>query len=490
MPHKRPRSFAYNLVVIGAGSAGLVASLIASTLKAKVALIEAERMGGDCLNTGCVPSKALLRSAKVIADARRAPEFGLRSAAIDYDFGEVMDRVQAVIREIAPHDSVERFTGLGVECIQGRARVIDPWRVAVGDRELTTRNIIIATGSRPRIPKLPGIEACGYLTTDTLWDIRERPGRLLIMGAGAIGCELSQAFARLDCDVTLVLRGPRLLPKEDPQVGELVRKQLELDGVTVLSGHTPLRVEPQADGSHALICRQAGNGEEVTIPFDRLLPATGRRPTIAGLGLEELGVRLSDNGSPQCNRFLQTSIPSIYCAGDVAGPYLFTHTASHQAWYASVNALFGGIKRFKVDYRIIPWVTFTDPEVARVGLNQSQAAQQHIPFELTTYPLSDSDRAIADSDTAGFIEVLTVPGRDRILGVTLVGRHAGELLAEFVLAMKHGLGLNKILATIHPYPTLGEANKASAGLWRKAHAPKTLLKGIRRLQKLRRTPLF
>jgi len=484
MAQQRPKRFDYNLVVIGGGSAGLVGALIATTLRARVALVEKGEMGGECLNTGCVPSKALIRTAKVIAQARRGREFGLGEVKLDYDFAEVMERVQRVIARIAPHDSVERFTKLGVECISGTATVLDPWRVQVGNRVLTTRNIIIATGSRPRIPDLPGLDGCDYLTSDTLWKIRQRPKRLLILGGGPIGCELSQAFARLDCQLTQVFRGPRLLAGEDADVSELVRASLERDGVQVRSGHTPLRIESLADGGHALVCRRGD--DEVSLGFDRLLLATGRIPNIQGLGLEQLGLSLTAAGAPDCNAFLQTNIPSIYCAGDVAGPYNFTHTASHQAWYASVNALFGGLKRFKVDYRVVPRVTFTDPEVARVGLNQSEAVSQGIPHEVTVYQLEESDRAIADGDTRGFIKVITPPGKDRILGVTIVGSHGGELIAEFVLAMKHGLGLNKILATIHSYPTLTESAKAVAGQWRKAHAPEGLLKWVGRLQRWRR----
>ena len=480
----RPKHFDYNLVVIGAGSAGLVSAYIAATLRARVALIERGEMGGDCLNTGCVPSKALLRSAKMLAYARRADEFGFKRADVDYDFGEVMQRVQRVVAQVAPHDSVERYTALGVECIQAEARILDPWRVQAGERVLTTRNIIIATGGRPSVPPLPGLELSGYLSSDSVWQLRERPRRLLVLGGGPIGCELSQAFARLGCEVTQVVRGPRLLAREDPEAAELVTAALRRDGVRVLTGHRAMAVEAGAGAGHQLRCD--GPDGELTLPFDRLLLATGRTPVTTGLGLEELGLQLDPRGQPLCNRFLQTNIPSIYCAGDVAGPYQFTHTASHQAWYASVNALFGGIKRFKVDYRVIPWATFTDPEVARVGLNESEARQQGIAFEVTHYPLDDSDRAIADNETNGYVKVLTPPGKDRILGVTIVGSHAGDLIAEFVLAMRHGLGLNKILATIHIYPTLAEANKAAAGTWRRGHAPQRLLALVERLQRWRR----
>lgn len=484
MDFQRPKRFDYNLIVIGGGSAGLVSALIGTTLRAKVALIEKAEMGGECLNTGCVPSKALIRTAKLLSHARRADEFGLRSVSIDYDFAEVMQRVHRVIAEIAPHDSVERFTAMGVDCIQGEASFIDPWRVQVGDRQLSSRHIIVATGSRPSIPDLPGLEQCDYLTSDSLWKMRERPARLLVLGSGPIGCELSQAFARLDCQVTQVFRGERLMSAEQAEVSAAVSASMAHDGVQLKPAHRPLRIETADDGSQLLVC--AAGDKEVSLGFDRLLLATGRRPNVAGLGLEKLGIHLNKAGSPDCDAFLQTSVPSIYCAGDVAGPYQFTHTASHQAWYASVNALFSGIKRFKVNYRVVPRVTFTDPEVARVGLTPHEAKQQGIPFETTDYPLSESDRAIADGEARGFIQVLTVPGKDRILGVTIVGSHAGELIAEFVLAMQHNLGLNKILGTIHSYPTLVESAKAVAGRWRKAHAPQGILRWVERLQRWRR----
>lgn len=482
MRHQRPPSFDYNLVVIGAGSAGLVAALVATSVRAKVALVEQGPMGGECLNSGCVPSKALLRCAKLLHDSRRAAEFGLGRVHIDYDFAGVMERVQRVIAKVAPNDSIERYSALGVECIQGRARIRDPWCVEVGERRLSTRNIIIATGSRPSIPDLPGLQQCAPLSSETLWSLRERPRNLLVLGGGAMGCELAQAFARLDCKVTLVARSSTLLPREDPEVGTLLGEVLERERVRVLTGHTALRIEPEPDQGFRLVCR-APDGDDHRIRFDRLLLATGRRPNTGGLGLEDLGIRLDPDGTPLCNRFLQTNLPNIYCAGDLIGPYRYTHSASHQAWHASVNALFGGIKRFKVDYRAIPWVTFTDPEIARVGLSETQARAQRIAFEISRHPVARTDRAITDGLGDGFIQVLTPPGKDRILGVTLVAAHAGDLLPEFVLAMKQGIGLKKLLATVHSYPTLAEGNRAVAAEWRRKHAPAGLLKWMERLHR-------
>jgi pyruvate/2-oxoglutarate dehydrogenase complex dihydrolipoamide dehydrogenase (E3) component/uncharacterized membrane protein YdjX (TVP38/TMEM64 family) len=477
----KPRSFDRNLVVIGAGAGGLVSAYIAAAVKAKVTLIEGHRMGGDCLNFGCVPSKALIRSAKMARQLRKAHELGV-SAAGQVDFAAVMKRVHGVIRDIEPHDSVERYTGLGVEVLQGHARITSPWTVEVTladgrAQTLTTKSIVIAAGASPTVPPIPGLEQAGFLTSDTLWGLTELPRRLLVLGGGPIGSELAQSFARLGSAVTQVEMAPRLLAREDPEVSELVAAALRADGVNVLTSHQAVRVEV-VDGEKRLIARHGG--AEVAIPFDELLCAVGRSPRVTGYGLEELGIPLTPGKTIATNAWLQTPYPNIYAVGDVAGPFQFTHTAAHQAWYAAVNALFGRFRRFKADYRVIPWATFTDPEVARVGLSESEAREQGIPFEVTRYGIDDLDRAIADGTAHGFVKVLTVPGKDRILGVTIVGEHAGDLLAEYVLAMKHGLGLNKILGTIHIYPTLAEANKYAAGEWKRAHAPQGLLRWVAR----------
>jgi pyruvate/2-oxoglutarate dehydrogenase complex dihydrolipoamide dehydrogenase (E3) component/uncharacterized membrane protein YdjX (TVP38/TMEM64 family) len=482
----KPKSFDRNLVVIGAGAGGLVTSYIAAAVKARVTLVEGHRMGGDCLNYGCVPSKALIRSAKVAQVLKTAQAFGVADAAGRVDFAAVMQRVHRVIGEIEPHDSVERYTAMGVEVLQGHARITSPWRVEVtladgSSQTLTTRSIVIATGASPFVPPIPGLQEAGVLTSDTVWGLRELPQRLLVLGGGPIGCELAQSFARLGSTVTQVEMAERLMVREDPEVAELVTASLRADGVQVLTGHQAVRVE-QVDGRKQLIARhgQGAQAREVAIPFDALLCAVGRSPRVSGYGLEALGIPLTPRGTIETNAWLQTRYPNIYAVGDVAGPYQFTHTAAHQAWYAAVNALFGRLRRFKADYRVIPWATFTDPEVARVGLSEAEATAQGIAFEVTRYGIDDLDRAIADGTAHGFVKVLTVPGKDRILGVTIVGEHAGDLLAEYVLAMKHGLGLNKILGTIHTYPTLSEANKYAAGQWKRAHAPEKLLRWVQR----------
>ena len=479
----RPKSFDYNLVAIGAGSAGLVTAYIGAAVKAKVALIEKEKMGGDCLNTGCVPSKALIRSAKMLAYAKRAEEFGFRKTEVDYDFATVMERVQQVIGKVEPHDSVERYTSLGVEVIIGAAKIVSPWAIEVAGKIITTRSIVIATGARPFIPPIPGLDQVDYLTSDTVWNLRKRPERLVVLGGGPIGSELTQAFARLGSRVTQVEMAPRIMGREDADAADSIKEKFESEGVTVLTGHRAKAVTVDGD-CKKLICEC--DGTEVAIDFDAILVAVGRQANVTGFGLEELGVRIAGRGTIEADPFLRTNFPNIFCAGDVAGPYQFTHTASHQAWYAAVNALFGTFKKFRVDYSVIPWATYTDPEVARVGLNETEAAEQGIPFEVTKYGIDDLDRAIADSEDHGWVKVLTRPGSDKILGVTIVGAHASDIIAEYILAMKHGIGLNKILGTIHIYPTLTEANKMAAGQWKKAHAPEKLLLWVEKFHRWRR----
>ncbi len=479
--HPKPKKFDCNLVVIGGGSAGLVTAYIAAAIKAKVTLIEKHKMGGDCLNTGCVPSKALIRSAKFIAQQKRASELGIKSATVEFDFAEIMERVQRVIKTIEPHDSVERYTRLGVNVMEGEAMITSPYTVEVNGHSLTTRNIVIATGARPFVPPLPGIEDVEYLTSDTVWNLRKLPKRLVVLGGGPIGSELAQSFARLGSQVVQVERGSRIMGREDPDVSASVMQRFKAEGIDVRIHHNA-KAFCFDNGEKVLICEH--EGETVRIPFDQILIALGRIANTRGFGLEELGVTL--NRTVEVNELQQTNFPNIYAAGDVAGPYQFTHAAAHQAWYAAVNALFSGFKSFKVDYRVIPWATFTDPEVARVGLNETEAKEKGIAYELTTYGIDDLDRAIADEEAHGMIKVLTVPGKDKILGVTIVGEHSGDLIVEYVTAMKYGLGLNKILGTIHIYPTMAEANKYVAGCWKRAHAPQRLLAWVERFHTWRR----
>ncbi len=473
----KPRRFDRNLVVIGAGSAGLVSAYIGATVRAKVTLVEKHAMGGDCLNTGCVPSKALIHSARLAARARNARGIG----AIEVDFAAVMDRVQQAIRTVAPHDSVERFRSLGVDVQRGDARILSPWVVEVDGRPITTRAIVIASGAEPLIPPIPGLEESNYFTSETLWQLRQLPKRLLVLGGGPIGCEMAQAFARLGSTVVQIQKADRLLVREDDEVSSFVRARLAADGVDVRTGYKVIAIEQGGDGA-TLVCE--AHGKRVRLVYDTLLVAVGRKPRTAGFGLEELGIPAAS--TIDTDAWLTTRYPNIFACGDVAGPYQFTHTAAHQAWYATVNALFGSFRRFRADYSVIPSVTFVDPEVARVGLNEREAQKQGVEYEITRYDLNELDRAITDEQACGFVKILTPPDKDRILGATIVGQHAGELLAEFVLAMRHGLGLNKLFSTIHAYPTWAEANKYAAGNWKKAHAPETALKWFGRYHEWRR----
>ena len=497
---KRPKRFDRNLIVIGAGAAGLVTAYIAATVKAKVTLIEAHKMGGDCLNYGCVPSKALIRSAKLAKQTKHAADYGFESRGFEsrgfestelkFSFKKIMLRIQDVIRAIEPHDSIERYTSLGVEVLQGYARLIDPWTVEIKmhdgrTQRLSSRSIVIAAGARPFVPPLPGLEDVGYVTSDTLWEafaeLDDIPGRMVVLGGGPIGCELAQAFARLGSQVTQVEMASRIMLREDEEVAAFAQANLERDGVRVLCNHKALRCE--REGVQKILVVE-DKGSEKRVEFDVLLCAVGRSARLQGYGLEDLGIPCERTVTT--NEYLETLYPNIYAAGDVAGPYQLTHVAAHQAWYAAVNALFGQFKRFKVDYRVIPWTTFVDPEIARVGLNEQEAKEKGIAYEVTRYGIDDLDRAITDSAAYGFVKVLTVPGKDKILGVCIVGEHAGDLLAEFILAMKHGLGLNKILGTIHTYPTWAEANKYAAGEWKRAHAPEKLLTWVEKYHRWRR----
>lgn len=477
--YKKPKTYDYNMISIGAGAGGLVTSYIGAAVNAKVALIEKHKMGGDCLNTGCVPSKALIKSASVIHQSKRSKEFGVKSIQIDFDFKDIMDRVQNVIKKIEPHDSIKRYTELGVECIQGNAKIISPWEVEVNGKVLTTKNITISTGARPFVPPIEGIETSNFLTSDTLWNLEELPQRFVVLGGGPIGLEIAQSFARFGSKVSVVEMSPRVMIKEDPDVSDVIHKRLESEGVDVLVSHRAKKFIGKK-----LICDF--NGEDVEIEFDEVLVAVGRRANTKGFGLEDLGVEIRRNGTIETNEYLQTNYPNIFACGDVTGPFQLTHTAAHQAWYCAVNGLFGIFRKFKVDYSVIPWATYTDPEVATVGLNEEACKLEKIAYEVTKYGIDDLDRAIADSEDHGFVKVLTVPGSDKIIGATIVGAHASDLLLEFISAMKHGFGLNKILGTIHTYPTMGEANKYLAGVWKNERKPKTVLGYLKKFHKFRR----
>ncbi len=473
--YKRPKIYDYNMVSIGAGAGGLVTSYIGAAVEAKVAIIEKHKMGGDCLNTGCVPSKALIKSASIIHHSKRAQEFGIDQIDIKFDFKKIMDRVHQTIAKIEPHDSIERYSKLGVDCYTGEAKIISPWEIEINGKIITTKNITIATGARPFVPPIKGIEEVDYLVSDTLWNLKELPKNLIVLGGGPIGLELAQSFSRFGSQVTIVEMAPRIMLKEDPDVSQEVQNRLESEGVHILTGHKAVEFK----NGKVLVCEFME--ETIEINFDKILIAVGRKANVKGFGLEELGVELRKNGTISANDYLQTNFPNIYVCGDVTGPYQLTHTAAHQAWYCAVNGLFGRFKKFRVDYSVIPWCTYTDPEVATVGLNEEAAKQSNTPYEVTKYGIDDLDRAIADSEDHGFVKVLTKPGTDKVLGATIVGAHASDLLLEFVTAMKHGIGLEAILGTIHTYPTMGEANKYLAGNWKKNHRPTHLMKWVRKL---------
>lgn len=478
---KKPKRFDRNLIVIGAGSAGLVSAYIAALAKAEVSLVEAHAMGGDCLNTGCVPSKALLHCARLAHSANDGARYGVNVSDVSVDFPAVMRQVRLAIQMIEPHDSVERFTGLGVDCIKGYARFVDPWTVDIAradgkTQRLSAKSFILATGAAPVIPELPGIEHSGYLTSETLWDAMAKratvPSRMIILGGGPIGCELAQAFQRLGAQVTIVEMAERLLLKEDEQAALLIAQTLWEEKVTLLTGHRAVRFE---NGRNLVV--QGPDGER-TLEYDELVIAVGRKPRVAGFGLEELG--LVKDGRLKTDDKLRTDMPHILCAGDVAGNQQLTHGASHEAWYATVNALARPFKSYRADYRVLPRITYTDPEVASVGLTEAEAKAAGIAFDVTRYDLDDLDRAIAEGKLRGFVKILTAKGSDQIVGATIVGAHAGDMLTEITFAMKHKMGLRKIMQVVHPYPTWSEANKYAAGQYGLARQPAALQKWAER----------
>ncbi|MCB1142376.1 MAG: FAD-dependent oxidoreductase [Leptospiraceae bacterium] len=480
---RKPKSFDYNLISIGAGAAGLVSSYIGATVRAKVAIVERNKMGGDCLNTGCVPSKALIASAKKVHLSKTAGKYGLDSVEVRFSFPKIMNRIQKVIRDIEPHDSIERYTGLGVECHTGEARIKSPYEVEINGKVYTTESIIIATGAEPIVPKIPGLEKVPHLTSETLWKLEKLPERLLVIGGGPIGCEMAQSFSRLGSKVQIIEMASRLLGKEDIKISEGIQRIFEKEGIGV---HCESKAALFSEGENGYVLECESKAGKILFEFDQVILALGRRARTKGFGLEELGIEIKSDGSLEVDEFMATKYPNIFACGDVVGAYQFTHTASHQAWYASVNALFGGFKKFKADYRVIPRVTFTDPEVATVGLTESELIEQGLEFESYIYELSDLDRAIAEGETEGFLKVLTMKNSDKILGVSIFGFQAGEMISEFVFAMKYNHGLNEILGTIHAYPTMSEANKYLAGVWKKAHAPQKALQYLEKYHKWKR----
>ena len=449
-----------NLLVIGAGSGGLVAALIAATVRARVTLIERGAMGGDCLNTGCVPSKALIASAMSAHALKAAARYGLTDVTGRVDFPAVMGRVRQAIATIAPKDSSERYASLGVRCMSGDAELLDGHTVSVNGERVTARRIVMATGAEPFVPPIPGLDAVELLTSENLWSLDTLPSRLLVLGGGPIGCELAQAFARLGSHVTIMDMEDRLLPREDPAASEIIQRTFASEDIEVKTQRRAVKVEPGT-----LTTERLDTGASEEIPFDRLLVAVGRRARPVPL------VELNPDRTIAVDAYLRTSVPTIYACGDAVGPYQFTHMASHQAWYAAVNALVSPFWRFRMNDRVVPWATFTDPEVARVGITEAQAPPG---AQVTVHPVDDVDRAIADGCTEGFVKIVSNKGR--ILGATIVAAHAGELISEFVTAMTYGITLNKILGTIHIYPALMEANKLAAGAWRRANAPQGTLK--------------
>ncbi|MFC7536756.1 FAD-dependent oxidoreductase [Sphingomonas sp. GCM10030256] len=459
---RRPRRFDANLIVIGAGSGGLVASLVAAELKAKVILVERGEMGGDCLNTGCVPSKSLLRAAKAAAEVRRAGRFGVEAELCAVDFRNTMAHLRGAIAAIAPNDSVERFRGLGVDVRQASARLVDPWTIEIDSRErLTARAILLATGADPVVPLIPGLAESGFVTSETLWDRLDQfdrvPQRVAILGTGPIGCELGQALGRLGADVTLVSHAERILDRDEPEASAIVAQALATDGVTILTGR---KVERSTTSALHLDTGEA-------IPFDLLIVAAGRKPHLRGLGLEDLGL---DPDTLAVDGRGRGPFGHVFVAGDAAGGPQFTHYAGHSGAIAGINALLGPLGRLKLD-TLVPRVTYTSPEVASIGMTGADAPAD---AEIATFDVAHNDRNIADAGAPGMVKLVVRKGR--VLGATIVADHAGELIMPWVLAIKRRIPLSQMMSVIYPYPTLSEVSRAAAGEWRRAHRPERVLR--------------
>lgn len=455
----------YNLVVIGAGTAGLVTAAGAAGLGAKVALIERQFMGGDCLNVGCVPSKAIISAARSAAAVRDAGEFGVHvPEGTAVDFGKVMERMRKLRIEISPHDSVKRFTSLGIDVFLGQGHFIDSQTIAVGDAKLNFAKAVICTGARASAPPIDGLDTVSYLTNETLFTLTELPKRLGIIGAGPIGCEMAQTFARLGSEVYLVESAPGILVKEDPDAAALVKAQLIRDGVTILCCGKDLKLSPGSAGGARLTVESMGKGYDVTV--DQLLVAVGRAPNVEGLDLEKVGVEFTKRGVTIDDNF-RTTNKRVYAAGDICSPYQFTHAADFMARSVIRNTLFFG--RAKHSALVIPWATYTSPEVAQVGLTPAEAEKRGVEIDTFTQPMSGVDRAILEGDTGGFVRVHVKKGSDQILGATIVATNAGDMIGSFSIAMTQSIGLGSIANCIHPYPTQGEAVRKVGELYNKTH---------------------
>lgn len=467
MPEQKASGI-YNVVVIGAGTAGLVTAAGTASLGGRVALIERHQMGGDCLNFGCVPSKALISSARLVHNIAHAHDWGLAKQTPKFELEQVFARMRARRAQIAPNDSQERFESLGVDVFRGEARFLSPHEVEVDGTTLRAKNFVIATGTRAAIPPIEGLEGVPYYTNETIFDdLKKIPESLIVIGGGPIGCELAQAFCRLGVEVTLLNRGAQLMPKEDRDVAEFIQARLEGEGVTVVNEAEAKSCSLTSKTVELIYTEKVAPAKKQSVSAQALLIASGRSPNLESLHLQTARVKYSKRGI-ETNARLQTSQPHIYAVGDVVGPYQFTHMADYQARIVVRNILMPlPFLRQKVDYSVVPWCTFVDPEVARVGLSESEAKKGKIEYDVVQQELAHVDRAVVESQETGFARVLLKRGTEKIIGVTIVAEHAGELIHEFVLAMKHGIGLGQIAAMIHVYPTFSEVARKAGDQYNK-----------------------
>jgi mercury(II) reductase len=474
----------YNLVVIGAGSAGLITAALAAGLGAKVALVERHLMGGDCLNVGCVPSKSLIRAARTITEARSAEQFGLHMpASAEVDFGAVMERMRRIRSQISREDSALRYRDeLGVDVFLGDARFTDSDTVEVDGTSLRFRKAVIATGARAALPEIEGLEEAGYLTNESVFELTERPNRLGVIGSGPIGAELAQAFRRLGCEVTVLGRARHILPREDADAAQIVQRRFEHEGIRLIHGCKVEKIDVGETGKRIQLTTEDRKTE--ILEADAVLVSVGRTPNVEGLNLEGIGVDYDNRRGVHVNDYLQTTNPRIYAAGDIAMAWKFTHAADAAAKIAVQNALF--LRTQKLSSLVMPWCTYTDPEVAHVGLYEHEAAKLGIELSTFQVSLKDVNRAVTDSEEEGFVKVHVKKGSDRILGATIVASHAGEMISEVTLAMVNKLGLGAILNTIHPYPTQAEALKRAAGAYARTRATPRVSRFLERFMALRR----